>query len=125
MSGVADILSRHRIDAPSAPGRHYATCPQCSNTRSREHQRLRCLGITINGDGVTWGCNHCGWKGGAGYNGSSRYDPFVATYDYADESGQLLFQVCRKPDKQFRQRRPDGRGGWTWGTKDVRRVLYR
>src|SRR5690606_3364027 len=27
--------------------------------------------------------------------------------------------------KEFRQRRPDGRGGWTYRTRGVRRVLYR
>lgn len=49
----------------------------------------------------------------------------VATYDYRDEAGALLFQVCRLDPKDFRQRAPDGRGGWTWSTRDVRRVLYR
>ena len=32
------------------------------------------------------------------------------TYDYCDESGNLLFQVVRKPGKQFPQRRPTVRG---------------
>jgi hypothetical protein len=41
-------------------------------------------------------------------------------YDYRDESGTLLFQVCRIEPKDFRQRRPDGRGGWTWSVKGVR-----
>jgi hypothetical protein len=49
----------------------------------------------------------------------------VATYDYADEAGQLLFQVVRYLLKVFRQRRPDGRGDWAWSTKGVRKVLYR
>jgi hypothetical protein len=49
----------------------------------------------------------------------------VATYDYTDEAGQLLFQVARFVPKDFRQRRPDGRGGWIWSTKGVRKVLYR
>jgi 5S rRNA maturation endonuclease (ribonuclease M5) len=48
-----------------------------------------------------------------------------ATYDYLDETGRLLFQVVRKPGKQFRQRRPDGAGGWVWKLGDTRRVLYR
>lgn len=48
----------------------------------------------------------------------------AATYDYTDESGALLFQVVRYVPKDFRQRRPDGRGGWTWRLGDVRRVLY-
>ena len=49
----------------------------------------------------------------------------VAEYSYADEAGCLLFQVCRFDPKDFRQRAPDGRGGWRWTTKGVRRVLYR
>lgn len=51
----------------------------------------------------------------------------VATYDYQDEDGKVLFQVCRLDPKDFRQRRPDpsARQGWTWSTKGVRRVLFR
>jgi hypothetical protein len=50
----------------------------------------------------------------------------IATiYDYTDESGKLLFQTVRYEPKGFRQRRPDGRGGWIWNLKGVRRVLYR
>ena len=39
---------------------------------------------------------------------------FVATYDYTDENGELLFQVVRKVGKKFVQRRPNGSGGWIW-----------
>src|SRR5262249_223145 len=49
----------------------------------------------------------------------------VATYDYADESGAPLFQVVRLAPKTFRQRRPNGKGGWTWSLGKTRRVLYR
>jgi 5S rRNA maturation endonuclease (ribonuclease M5) len=45
----------------------------------------------------------------------------VQTYDYTDEAGTLLFQVCRMDPKDFRQRAPDGK----WTTKGIRRVLYR
>jgi hypothetical protein len=55
-------------------------------------------------------------------NGKSR---IVATYDYTDEHGKLLAQVCRFEPKDFRQRRPDGRGGWQWSLGETRRVLYR
>jgi hypothetical protein len=47
-------------------------------------------------------------------NGSRQ---IVATYDYRDERGTLLYEVVRlEPGdngakKTFRQRRPDGRGG--------------
>jgi putative DNA primase/helicase len=49
----------------------------------------------------------------------------VATYDYCDELGALLFQVVRYQPKKFLQRRPDGKGGWGWNLNGVRRVLYR
>lgn len=42
-----------------------------------------------------------------------------------DESGDLLFQVVRYAPKDFRQRCPDGQGGWTWQVKGVRPVPYR
>jgi putative DNA primase/helicase len=46
------------------------------------------------------------------------------TYDYTDEMGELLYQVVRLRDpKGFRQRRPDGNGGWIW-RKGARQVLY-
>jgi putative DNA primase/helicase len=47
------------------------------------------------------------------------------TFDYLDESGQLLFQVVRREGKRFSQRRPDGNGGWLWNLNGARRVLFR
>lgn len=49
----------------------------------------------------------------------------VATYDYRDADGVLLYQVVRFDPKGFSQRRPDGNGKWTWNLNGVRRVLYR
>ena len=48
----------------------------------------------------------------------------AATYDYQDKSGNLLYQTVRFDPKGFRQRRPDGQGGWIWNLEGVRRVLY-
>jgi hypothetical protein len=49
----------------------------------------------------------------------------VKTYDYFDEAGARLYQVVRYDPKAFRQRRPNGQGGWIWNLDGVRRVLYR
>jgi hypothetical protein len=52
----------------------------------------------------------------------------VATYDYPDEHGELLYQVVRfGPRKDFRQRRPDPSkpDGWEWTVKGSRPILYR
>jgi len=49
----------------------------------------------------------------------------VQKYDYIAESGELAYQVVRYLPKTFRQRRPDGSGGWKWNLDDVRLVPYR
>ena len=50
----------------------------------------------------------------------------VEPYDYRDEGGVLLYQNVRLRDpKDFRQRQPDGAGGWKWKMAGVRRVVYR
>ena len=49
----------------------------------------------------------------------------IASYDYRDEQGQLLFQVQRRMDKAFICRQPDGKSGWLYKLGNARRVLYR
>jgi KaiC/GvpD/RAD55 family RecA-like ATPase len=49
----------------------------------------------------------------------------VASYDYQDEAEHLVFQVVRLEPKTFRQRRPDGQGGWIWSVKGIPLVPYR
>ena len=53
---------------------------------------------------------------------------FICAYDYVNEDGKLVFQVCRylkaDGDKTFLQRRPDGNGSWIW-KKGERVVPYR
>jgi len=67
---AGDVLREWRITPSSdAPGRYYTTCPQCSRSRQKRHQPLPCLGVTIDSNGVGWKCFHCGWRGGAFYDG--------------------------------------------------------
>lgn len=51
----------------------------------------------------------------------------TATYDYIDEHGEVLYQVCRFEPKDFRQRRPDAGSptGWNWSVKGVRQVPFK
>jgi putative DNA primase/helicase len=58
-------------------------------------------------------------------NGHPASSEILATYDYVSERGELLYQVVGYPPKTFKQRRPDGHGGWIWSVRDVRRVVYR
>lgn len=48
----------------------------------------------------------------------------VKIYDYTDEKGVILFQVARYEPKDFRQRAPDGKGGFVYKLDGVRRVIY-
>jgi hypothetical protein len=59
-------------------------------------------------------------------NGSTR-KKVTAIYDYLDEAGNMLHQTVRYEPKDFRQRCPNGNGGWiTRGVfKGIRPVLYR
>jgi hypothetical protein len=125
-----EILRKHGIRAPSKPGRHYAVCPQCSAQRKPAHRNSKVLGITIDGDGVTWGCNHCGWTGGEkfekpkGPNGRARATP----HEYQDENGVPIRRKMRNPPgvtPRFWWQHPDGNGGWTKGGGNAPKTLYR
>lgn len=49
----------------------------------------------------------------------------LKVYPYHDEAGALLFEVVRYEPKDFRQRRPDGKGGFVYSLDGVRMVPYR
>jgi hypothetical protein len=102
MTDAADILREHGIIAAKsdASGRFYTTCPQCSPTRKLGHQKAEVLGVTVDAEGVRWGCNHCGWTGGARFeprpkpNGAARAR-CVAEYVYLDEHRNPYLRVRR------------------------------
>lgn len=52
----------------------------------------------------------------------------VAKYNYVSADGELLFQKVKylkeSGKKTFRQRRPDGRGGYTYNLDDTPKILY-
>ena len=112
------------VRGPDANGWYTAFCP------FHDDQRRPNLRFTENG----FRCLACNEKGSilklADKLGVPRTDSVEnrpqTTYDYRDERGNLLFQVVRlHSPKDFRQRRPDGNGGWHWDLKGIRRVLYR
>ena len=106
MKTAAEILREYGLPPPpNGEDRYYTTCPKCSATRSRAHQKAECLGITIDDEGVKFGCNHCGWTGGGYFksngkgNGRAHARPqaiVVAEFPYRDESGNALFVVERR-----------------------------
>ncbi len=68
------------------------------------------------------------WRKANGQAGPARIGtkaPIVATYDYRDAAGNLVFQKIRRADKGFSQRRPKLGGGWEWNLRGVTPILYR
>lgn len=57
--------------------------------------------------------------------GVDKGNGIVATYDYHDEGGNLLYQVVRLQPKSFRARRKNADGDWTWTMGSTRKVLYK
>ena len=116
-------------------GKYIARCPACAeggNDRKGEH-------LFIASDG-RFGCVQFPGSDGeqhrkrifelVGSNGNAslktRPEPKIATtYDYQDATGKMLFQAVRYEPKNFRQRRPDGNGGWIWNLNAIEPVLFR
>jgi hypothetical protein len=88
------LLAKHGIKLENtAPGRHYAQCPKCSQGRSRAHQSSKVLGVTIEADGsMRWGCNHCGWTGPEKVSGGDRRE--LTSYVYRDADGARASARC-------------------------------
>jgi len=60
---------------------------------------------------------------GAVKNGRAK--TIAATYDYQNANGELVFQALRFEPKDFRQRRPDSKGGWIWSVKGCEVLPYK
>lgn len=48
----------------------------------------------------------------------------LAVYEYTDERGKVLYENIRHQPKDFRQRRPDGNGGYIYNLAGIDRVPY-
>jgi hypothetical protein len=139
------IAREHRF-SPSRP------CPVCGgHDRMKRGNGERCFGFSSE-DGTWAHCTREEYAGELEYNANIdgyahklvddcrcgvRHDPnpqangralaseIEKTYDYRNADGKQLFQVVRYFPKGFRQRRPDGAGGWIWNLEGVERALYR
>lgn len=125
---LKEILARLRVvRGPDARGEHTCWCPFHPDGQGKPPHQPN-LRVSERG----YCCHACGEKGSLKHL-AERLDVSTgvgagspeAAYDYLDEHNNLLYQVCRFPGKQFRQRRPGRSGGWEWNLDGVRRVLYR
>jgi len=76
------------------------------------------------GKGV-YHCFGCGWAGKLYKPLKKEKKRIVATYDYVDEEGNLLFQVVRYEPKNFKVRRKDKNGKWLYNLDGIEPILYR
>ena len=130
---IADFVRSRGHELKSA-GENFVT-NGCPVKQHKKYHRPNTIDTAKN----LWHCNDCGGGGTVidwlakekrisvadamrELGGSGE---IVRAYDYTDERGKLLFQCVRYEPKDFKQRRPDGNGGWIWNVQGVRRVLYR
>jgi hypothetical protein len=106
----------------SKGGNQKVPCPKCSSSRKKSSDPC----LSVNADEGVYNCHHCEFKGSIkSDNDGNAKNKIIATYDYKDESDNLLYQSVRFNPKSFRQRRPDEKDGWMWNLKGVQQVPYR
>ncbi|BDG62321.1 AAA family ATPase [Caldinitratiruptor microaerophilus] len=121
------ILSALRgVKGPDASGNYSARCPfhddKHASLSLHPERGFRCHAESCGRRGTVRAlAEHLGLETPRRRDGRE----VVATYPYRDEKGRLLYEVVRFRPKDFRQRRPDGKGGYVWNLEGVRRVLYR
>ncbi len=124
------------------------SCPICRGYDSMKRgKETRCFGF-LSDDGRYAHCSREEYAGGIAQNPTSKthahllygdcncgteHNPktaspkqsakqfkkgIVAEYDYVDDFGELLYQVCRKEPKGFYQRRPHDDGSWIWALSE-------
>jgi hypothetical protein len=149
-----------RVPSPITDGEWTVSFCPCHEADGHGHKKsMRFKPADDVDDGVIvsclGGCDAQSLRAGLGFNGDVSVKPtkdertflfyrpsqngngrqIVATYEYTDEAGRLLYQKVRYTPKDFVQRRPDGAGAWIYSlTKDAsgkrlakptRTVLYR
>jgi len=126
--GFDEILARFP-DAKQNGDNWVASCPCGGHGTPEKHLNLKDLGakvlVTCHGGRHSYQeiCQALGYDS-LNYNGATAKAEIVATYDYKDAQDVLIYQVVRFDPKDFRQRRPDGAGGWVWNIKGITPILY-
>jgi len=89
------------------------------------HNDVKTPNLYINAEKRVYYCFVCEAKGHLYEPGFTDKKKMIeAIYDYKDGEGELFYQVVRYEGKDFRQRRPDGAGGFIWNLEGVKRIIY-
>lgn len=132
MASTSDIATRLNAKR-TGDGRWQARCPA-------HDDRQASLTVTAGADGRTLiychaNCDTDAVLGAMGWKKSDLYPDkdlvndqskpkIVARYPYYDAAGTLAFEAVRLEPKSFRQRRPDGKGGWIWNLNGIEVLPY-
>lgn len=120
-----NVLSKFEQVKLLATGEYSARCPghddqkNSLTIRQTDDRILLCchahctLDEILDGAGLAYADLQNGHHAGNGHEASQK-PIIVATYDYRDAAGNLLYQSVRYEPKDFKQRQPDGNGGWIW-----------
>ncbi|HSQ59013.1 MAG TPA: AAA family ATPase, partial [Acidobacteriota bacterium] len=142
-AATAEVLRRLANVRPDGTGWN-AKCPAHDDARNSLHVAEGTSGAVIlhchagcdardviAKAGLKWCDLYVAGSGRRGdVKGSRPWGEVVATYDYVDEDGTLLYQVLRDEHKNFRQRRwkpgaDPGEDAWIYNLEGARRLLYR
>ena len=122
---IKDVL-RRLDDVKGSSPQYYAKCPAHDDRNaslSIKEGDARNVLIKCHA-----GCEFKDIVAAMGFDVCSTKKPsrtIVAEYKYMDDAGQLLFVKVRFDPKDFRIKRPDGKGGWIWNLEGTEKVLYR
>src|SRR5262252_7452061 len=136
---IVQEIERRGIMLKRSGSERIGPCPNCGGTDRFSINTIKgvfnCRGCNTGGDVIDLVIflDHCGFEEACetlthepkpnGHDGDGnvhRIKREVAWFPYEDENEELSFQVVKYEPKDFRQRRPDGKGGWTWSTKGLR-----
>jgi 5S rRNA maturation endonuclease (ribonuclease M5) len=129
---LVDLLEARSTSASSKRNRegdYHVTCPAHADPNPSLHVTDRADKVLLR---CQAGCETQAVLDAAGLDWSALFHDssngrreIVATYDYTDPDGRLVFQAVRLWPKGFYQRQPNGAGDWTNNIQGCTRWLYR
>lgn len=127
----ADVIARNEIRCPF----HDDQNPSANTYEDGGIWRFKCHGCGWGGDVFDVQAKASGREtkdvladiagGDRGTASSPGRRREIAVYRYVNDDGEILHETVRYEPKAFKQRRPDGKGGYIWSLKGIKTTLYR